>query len=102
MNKPKMILVGRAYGKNDSQLSNQEKLNRVMGWVNNYFPFGEPFFQNEQRLKSENYPYPEFFSAGWFYIINGGETKQTVVVAHGHSLSDANKKMEALGLKIEW
>jgi hypothetical protein len=102
--KPRMTLVGLVSrdAKTHKSLTNTEKLANVKNYVDQYFWCCEPYVQNEDRLLDEHHPYPLFFSAGWFVIDTGPELKQALIVVHGDSMEDANKRLISAANKVDW
>ena len=102
--KPAMKLVGRVsrdYHTHKS-LTNQEKMAQVKFYVSQCFWCCDPFIHNEDRLLNENHPYPEYYSAGLFIINDGNEIKQSLIVAHGNSMEDANKRLANIASRVDW
>jgi hypothetical protein len=100
--KPYMSLVGRVCRGNPKSYSNQEKAAMVDSYVRQHFWCCEPYVQNEERLLDECHPYPEFFAAGWFVVPSGEELKQALIVVHGSSMEEANKKLVSTASGVDW
>lgn len=101
---PKLLLVGRVCrdAKIAKQMTNQEKMNTVEGFVRQYFWFGQPFVYNQDRLLDEDHPYPEYFAAGLYMKYEGDTYQRAIVVAHGNSMVDARTRMLSQGSKLVW
>jgi hypothetical protein len=102
--KPQMTLVGRVSrnAQLHKSLTNQEKAAQVDRYVHQYFWCCEPYVLNEVHLLDEHYPYPEFFSAGWFVVESGKEIKQALIVVHGSSMEEANRQLISTANKADW
>lgn len=85
-----------------NSMSNQEKFDTVMNNVCHYFPASVVYVQGQDNLLNESLPYPEYFAANWVVKEIDNTIKQTVLVVHGSSLVEANKKLSNLNSKIKW
>ncbi len=56
---------------------------------------------NEHRLVNDAYPYPEYYAAGWF-ISEGDEQYELVVVDHGDTMEAATKAMMNSVKVVDW
>lgn len=98
-----MILVGRVCRciEDRSIVSNQDRLNQIRGWVNQYFRCSSTYIHGQEQLIQETCVYPKYYAAGWF-VRYDGSVKQSVIVAHGNTMKEARSKMLELAKKIEW
>ena len=85
-----------------SELTNQEKFERVNEYISEYFPIHAAHFVNKESLLNEGYPYPDYFAAGWVVQEEAQTTKQTVIVVHGSSYVDVNRRLKSMVQKINW
>jgi hypothetical protein len=100
--KPYVSLVGHVCRDNPKSYSNPEKAAMVKDYVKQNFWCCEPYIQNEDLLLDEYRPYPAFFAAGWFVVPSGQELKQALIVVHGDSMEEANKKLLNTAGKVDW
>ena len=81
--------------------SNNDNLEYVRDLVIGQFGKRPMFIANEHTLRNDAMAYPRYYSAGWF-ISDDRPLAELVVVAHGESMSAANKSMMDAVLKSDW
>ncbi|MFA5024209.1 MAG: hypothetical protein WC523_04595 [Patescibacteria group bacterium] len=80
---------------------NSNTLDYVKDIITKQFGQRPTSYINEKNLANDSVPYPRYFSAGWF-ISDGDETKELVVVTHGESMEKANKLLMHHIKTIDW
>jgi len=81
--------------------NNSDTLEYVRGLITKQFGDRPITFVNEKNLINNSFPYPHYFSAGWF-VSDSGESKELVIVAHSESAEKANKLVMHHIKSIDW
>ena len=81
--------------------SNADTLDYVKGLVSKQFGSRPLFIVNEGGLVNDQNPYPPYFTAGWF-VSDGGECKELVVLSHADSMDRANKLLMHHIRTVDW
>ena len=83
------------------EFTNADTLSFVRDTVADQFGDRALVIVNEHLLQDDSRPYPEYYSAGWF-ISEGDEQFELVVVDHGNTMEAATKAMMESVKVVDW
>lgn len=102
------ILVGKSISwkrnmtrEKQIEFRNSATLSFVRDTVINQFGNRALVIINESVLESNTIIYPKFYSAGWF-ISEGDDSRELVVIDHGNTMEAANKAVIESVKVIDW
>ena len=87
--------------RSDEHFSNSDNMEYICDLVTSQFGKRPMFITSESTLRDDVVVYPKYFSAGWF-VSEVNPLTELVVLAHGESMTAANKSVMEAVKRIDW